>query len=312
MARLAVAVLLVSTIAACSSPAGGPTQLSPTAAVRHIQLNGKGPLAIAVAGGSLWIANYDSGTVTRVDPDTAPEETTIKAGPNPAFLLAVGDRIWVESYGSPKDARLSWIETPSGRVDDGSHASQLCCNLATDGQDIWAIDPSGAVVRFDGSTGRVLDRFPVTIDRNFHSNLVYASGAVWVASDNADLQRVDPGSGDITTVATGGGVPFEVDGEEIWGASSGEIWVVDARTATVARRVPIPNSMEVLWLALDDSAIWLAIRHPGYIGAVLRMDRDTGRVTQEIPAGIPSFIVSAFGAAWVVDYDTNELVKIPA
>lgn len=277
-----------------------------------MQLEGGGPLAIAVADRALWVASYDTSSVSRVDPETGSEGDTIQTVSNPAFLLSANDRIWVASYGAPEDARLSWIEVPSEQVGAGSHPPDLCCNLATDGHDIWGLDPRGWVVRFDGTSGRTVQRFAVTINRNLHSNLVFAGGGVWVSSDDSSLHRIDPHSGSITQAATHGGIPFAVEGGMIWGAKSDEIWVVKARTAEVVRRIPIPDSTEVLWLTLDEDAIWLAIRHPGNIGAVIRMDRSSGDITTEVPMGTPAFVVSAFGAAWAVDYDTSELVKIAA
>jgi streptogramin lyase len=326
-------VLLASSICiACSSPApepspspSAPATTSPSVTspppssspvgpsdVERTKLEGGGPIAIAVADGSLWVASYDSGTVSRVEPETGREVDTIQAASPPTFLLRAHDRIWVASYGEPKDARLSWIEIPGQQVEAGSHPPDLCCNLAADGHDIWGLDPSGWVVRFDGSSGREEDRFSVPINRNRHSNLVFAKGGVWVASDDSDLRRVDPRSGQVTHVETGEGIPFAVEGDLIWGASAGELWVVRATTAEIVRRVPIPDSIEVLWLAIDEASIWLAIRHPGYIGAVIRMDRASGEITTEVPMGTPAFVLAAFGAAWAVDYDTSELVRIAA
>jgi streptogramin lyase len=323
--RLSFLLLASSTWVACSSPESepSPSSTAPTTtspppsspagnpAVERTQLEGGGPLAIAVADLSLWVASYDSGTVSRVNPGTGREEETIQAAAPPAFVMRTHDRIWIASYG-PDDARLSWIELSTGHLGTGSHPPDLCCNLASDGHDIWGIDPRGWVVRFDGSSGREVDRFSVPISRNSHSNLVFAKGGVWVASDNTDLRRIDPGSGVVTHVETDGGIPFAVEGDLIWGASAEEVWVVRASTAEIVRRVPIPDSMEVLWLAVDDAAIWLAIRHPGYIGAVIRMSRASGEITMEVPMGTPAFVVTAFGAAWAVDYDTSELVRIAA
>jgi streptogramin lyase len=328
--RLSFVVLASSTWIACSSPepesspsSAAPTTPFPTtaspsssspagrSAVERTRLAGGGPISIAVADSSLWVASYDGGTVSRVDPGTGREEDTIQTVSPPAFVLWAHDRIWIASYGSG-DAQLSWIELSTGRLGTGAHPPDLCCNLATDGQDIWGLDPSGWVVRFDGSSGREVDRFSVPISRNRHSNLVFAKGGVWVASDASDLRRVDPRSGQVTHVETNGGIPFAVEGDLIWGASAEELWVVRASTAEIVRRVPIPDSIEVLWLALDDAAIWLAIRHPGYIGAVIRMDRASGEITTEVPMGTPAFVLAAFGAAWAVDYDTSELVRIAA
>jgi hypothetical protein len=64
------------------------------------------------------------------------------------------------------------------------------------------------VLRVDPESNQVIDRLEVTVDRNAHTNVVYAGGSVWVSSDTTLLSRLDPDSGTIDEFDVAGGVPF--------------------------------------------------------------------------------------------------------
>jgi hypothetical protein len=96
----------------------------------------------------------------------------------------------------------------------------------------------------------------------------------------------------------------------LWGATTDELWVVDTRTGKVARRIPLTDSTEVLSLALGFDAIWVGIRHPGRVGAVLKLDATSGKQAAEIPVDIPARIEIGFGSVWVTDSGSSSLVRI--
>ncbi len=69
--------------------------------------------------------------------------------------------------------------------------------------------------------------------------------------------------------------------------------------------------MEVLSLGIGFGAIWVGIRHPGFIGAVLRLDPDSGAVLDEIDdVQIPARIELGFGSVWVTDSGSSSLYRI--
>ena len=62
--------------------------------VGHV-LVGRRPVALAIGHGSVWVANADDGTVSRIDPDRGDVIRTIGIGA-PAIDLAVAtDAVWV-------------------------------------------------------------------------------------------------------------------------------------------------------------------------------------------------------------------------
>jgi YVTN family beta-propeller protein len=56
---------------------------------------GKGPSAIAAGAGSLWVANTDDGTVSRIDPEKRTVTETIELGHRPLGVLVHDDFVWV-------------------------------------------------------------------------------------------------------------------------------------------------------------------------------------------------------------------------
>jgi streptogramin lyase len=52
-------------------------------------------------------------------------------------------------------------------------------------------------------------------------------------------------------------VPFLADKGLLWGAAPDRLWVVDPSTGKVVRRIPLPDSTEVLSLGLGFGSVWV-------------------------------------------------------
>ena len=75
---------------------------------------GKGPRGVVEAFGSVWVANADDGTVTRIDAKTQEVEgEPIRVGQDPRELTAGGGFVWVANA---KDNTVSQIDPKDGRV----------------------------------------------------------------------------------------------------------------------------------------------------------------------------------------------------
>ena len=135
---------------------------------------------------------------------------------------------------------------------------------------------------------------------------------MWIGSDGAALVQVDPRTGSIErTIETGGGPPFLAKDGLVWGAAPELIWAVDASTGEVVRSFRLEDSIEVISLGIGLGSIWAGIRHPGYVGAVLRLDPSTGRVIADLPdVDIPARIAIGFGSVWVSDSGSSNVFRI--
>jgi streptogramin lyase len=232
--------------------------------------------------------------------------------PHAASVLATRDAIWVAGYGGgPTDSAVYRVDPASGRLVATVEVGEVCCDLSADDGGVWVVDPSGGVLRVAAATNTVVRRFAVALDRNAHTNAVYAAGSVWVSSDTTALTRIDVRSGTRTSIDVGGGVPFLARDGLIWGAAPNRLWAVQAGTGAVVRRIDLVDSIEVISLELGFNSIWVGIRRPGRIGAVLTLDAETGRVRNELrDISIPARMAVGFGSVWVTDSGSGLLYRL--
>jgi streptogramin lyase len=108
--------LWVSQIAG-QRPPSSLTQIDPqTKAERTIPLPRAGaPLAWSGPYGNLWIANFDYGSVTRLQPGTRKKRVVPGVAVNPASLAVDKSAIWVGDWGAPEVARINAIGSPRPR-----------------------------------------------------------------------------------------------------------------------------------------------------------------------------------------------------
>src|SRR5919109_906709 len=153
--------------------------------VGHV-LVGRRPVAVAIGHGSVWVANADDGTVSRIDPDRHEVIRTIGIGA-PAIDLAVAtDAVWVAN-GS--DGTVS-------RIDPSADAVVETIDLRGSRELIW--NPTYAVDADDDS--------------------------VWVAAGPRHVLRIDPATNEPSAIIDVGRVPVGValGGEALWVVTAAE------------------------------------------------------------------------------------------
>jgi len=305
-------ILPLVLVAACSSPATTPSPSSlpsPAPAPSGVRVVatvevGQEAYGLAVTDDAVWATSFQGGTLTRVDPATNTAGAPLRLGAGAATLMAEGGSLWVGGYGDP--ATVWRVDPASGKVVDTVSAGELCCDFAWDGRSAWAVDPRGAVLRVGG-----VERWPILMDRNAHTNVVYAGGLLWASSDTTVLTATDPTTGEARQrVEVGGGVPFLVHDGLLWGAAPTTLWAIDPATGRMERNVPLTDSIEVLSLGFAGDDIWVGIRRPGRVGAVLRLSA-AGAVLDELrEVDIPARIAFGFGSVWVTDSGSGSLFRI--
>jgi YVTN family beta-propeller protein len=61
---------------------------------------------MALQGSTLWVANYDTGRVLRVDTTTGRVLESIKTGSQPRAVVLAGGSVWVANSGGSTVARI--------------------------------------------------------------------------------------------------------------------------------------------------------------------------------------------------------------
>jgi YVTN family beta-propeller protein len=152
------------------------------------------PQSLAVGGGSLWVANHDERTVTRIDPASGKVVAQIPVPSEPHRVAYGAGAAWVGNW---HDNSVSRIDPRTNRVVGspipiGAHAG----NLVVGAGGVWVTSDyrtNGAaedvvVVRIDPQRNRAVE----TIAVGGHPIDVAASaGAVWVSvADRGRLLRI--------------------------------------------------------------------------------------------------------------------------
>jgi streptogramin lyase len=159
-----------------------------TGRLRSIRVDS--PLDVALAFGSLWVASFETGTVTRIDPRTARPTGVLEVGGNPTGVASCGGFVWV---GHARDA--TWVT----RIDPTSgEARRFDVVVRTPRRpncirgELW-VATEREVLRLEPRTGelRAHFRLPGTL-----AEAASVESAVWVTNkERALVHRIDPGTG---------------------------------------------------------------------------------------------------------------------
>lgn len=154
--------------------------------------------AMAIAHGSLWVADCKEGTLNRIDIATAKLITSIPTGiANPEGELNVvagAGSIWVASDAKGLVARVDPATnsvTASVTVDPGTWY------MAFGAGSLWAVSASRqSLQRIDPATNAVIGKTPLGKEPGF---LAAGSEGVWVQEQgDGTVARIDPQTGQLT------------------------------------------------------------------------------------------------------------------
>jgi YVTN family beta-propeller protein len=274
------------------------------------------PCAEIGAFGSLWVANYGSGTLSRVDPETNRVTGTVKVGAGPCGLAAGAGSIWVDGYGTD---RVERVDPRTLKRTRSIPSGPAVWDVAFDGRYVWADDnTNGTVVRIDPRRDKVVRRFRTGGNP---TGLAIAAGSLWVGS-NGPLDRrffrISLSTGRITRISPGCARPayFAV-------ATAGDVWVTcvgDTVSKGLALRVDPDTNRVVARVrvgvnpgdgAIDtEGRIWIPNKADG---TVTRIDPASNRVAETVRVGGAPFVTNeAFGDVWAPDNTGNTVARLHA
>jgi YVTN family beta-propeller protein len=259
------------------------------------------PGPVAAGAGSVWVANLEDRTVTRIDPQTRSAAATVSLGDRTPTGLAVGaGALWV-AHGLRGE--LSRVAPQFGRVSKTlavtlrSYASPNGSVAFGEGH-VWAAYGDSTLARI-----RLPDVRPAgsTLAGSTPAAVVVGGGAVWVAnSGDATVQRFNPvtfAEGPLRTFNVGRrptGLAFGA--EAVWVANQGDdsVMRVDPSTGST---FPIRVGAAPAAVAVGADAVWVANSGDG---TVSRIDPATNDVVRTIDVGnSPAGIAVADGFVWV-------------
>jgi YVTN family beta-propeller protein len=266
---------------------------------------GARPGAVAFGSGSLWVANLDDGTVSRVDPGTR-RTIAIQVGGPPMGIATSAGRVWVVEPNVNPGASTgpsSVLVRPIDPVFDRAGAGVRIGNVdpdgpavvAAQGNSVWVAPSAGLLTRIDGVTGAKAQHFDPNASP---AGIAIGAGAVWLSDNEANnVVRVDP-TGLPTPIAVGHGPAGIAFG-------AGGVWVVDSLDDTVKQIDPGTGSVTATirvgrspaGVTVGAGSVWVANSGDG---TVTRIDPNTDRVQKTIAVGgSPQALTIADGRVWV-------------
>ncbi|WP_156841742.1 Vgb family protein [Novosphingobium aquimarinum] len=206
---------------------------------------------MAMAFGSLWVANCDGGEVYRIDPQSAAVLARIPAGMGPSGELNVvagAGSIWAPDQTAGTVMR---IDPENNRVVAKVPVTEAASYLAFGFGALWAASGKGGTLqRIDPATNAVTHTITLGKTPGF---LAAGEGAVWIQEQgDGTLARIDPDSVTVTD-------RIKVGDSLKWGdidTGDGKVWlrttddqtfvVIDAATSQILARVGRPEGSGAL------------------------------------------------------------------
>jgi outer membrane protein assembly factor BamB len=128
---------------------------------------------------------------------------------------------------------------------------------------VWAVDPTGRLIRIDPATRDVLTSFDVPA----RTGLAEGAGAIWVG-DDAGLQRIDPRTGNVVArvpMRTPSGDSFGLSNlvfadRYAWGIGDEGLLRIDLTRNRADRFVSVHGAGLIRGAALQDGVLWVIAR----------------------------------------------------
>lgn len=276
---------------------------------------GSGPAAVAIGGGSVWVANAGDQTLARVDPASKQVVDRIGLDRIPSQLAFGDGALWVASAIGERGV-VSKVD-PAVRAITAEDTVRV---RAGSGDDLFAPPtPSALAISAAGVVTNDLHSRLWWLPNGGHARtltlgashsvdgLAAGAGAIWVASGADDrVLRLDPVSGRVLAqiplaAAPQGRVasPYGIT------VGDGAVWVTDALADTVSRIDPALNAVTATIrvgrrptrLAAGEGAVWVLNAGDG---TVTRIDPRSDAVSATIHVGGDATgIAAGLGGVWV-------------
>jgi DNA-binding SARP family transcriptional activator/DNA-binding beta-propeller fold protein YncE len=261
---------------------------------------GPRPGAVAAGADSVWIANDDSKTLTRIDPVTRRVAATITL-PATATGIAPGlGAVWV-AHG--RSGQLSRVDPQFDRVTKTLAVTGRALYFPNGTVDVgegwvWAVFGNSTLARIDPRRVRVSKS---GLAGEGPAGIVVADGSVWVAnSGDSTVERLHPlafeegALHEYNVGRTPTGIAFGAGA--IWVANTGDDSVTRIDPGTNAA-LPIRVGDEPTAVTVGGGSVWVANTSAGTIS---RIDLTKQRVVRTIDVGnAPGGIAYANGFLWV-------------
>jgi len=262
------------------------------------------PASLAVAGDSLWVANYVDETVTRINRASG-RVVTIAVRGHPTGMTAFRGRVWVwtlEGLLEAIDPRYDSAGTPISLAAEIVGARRPGGQISVGDGDLWLAAPLATLIRVDASSGG----HPRSIlpDGGVEGAVALRGGELWVAGEAGvfPISTETGASGPVVELGVVRDLAFGAG--SLWALSGGlaqrggiapALRRVDPATGISVETISVGN--DPVAVAAAGGSIWVASRSDHMIE---RVDPASDSVVARIPVGAePIALVPDTGGVWV-------------
>jgi len=263
-----------------------------------------------VAFGAVWVANFGTGTLDRIDPPRNKVVARVEVGDSCAAIASGFGSIWVPVCGD--EPAVVRVDAKTTKVAARIPVNEVLgeSGLGVDETGAWLLTAaSGELSRLDPDTNQIAATYTVA---DGSSVVTTGFGSVWVANTNTNaVQRVDPSSGEIlATIPVGEGPRFMAAGEgALWvtNQTSGDLSRIDPETNEVVATIDIGEYFQGGDVEAGLGSVWAATGD----GPLSRIDPALNTVVEHYEENGADAIAIGEGAVWISDHNVKTVFRIP-
>jgi streptogramin lyase len=171
---------------------GSLTRVDLGSGIRKTVRVGAVPFDVLAAYGRIWVTAWEAGRLVELDPSPLRIVRRIAIGARPTGLAASRGAIWV-GFGRQAKA-IAWVSPRTGRFERIPVGVRAPSWFVAGTGDLWIQAADHMLVHFDPSTRRVVRR--VSFGRTLAQGAFGADGRLWMPDKEQNLvYRVDPATG---------------------------------------------------------------------------------------------------------------------
>jgi hypothetical protein len=301
---MAVAAAVVAVVVTLTTLAP-PPKPSNAKIVATVQLGGQ-PRDAVLAGGSLWIADYERRMV-QLDPATRQVRARTPVGGTPISVTAVGGAVWVMSLDDGSaGSHLSKLDARSGKLLDRVAVRGYGTAIAAGAGGLWLLSDwrHGDLERIDLDSHRRTAFIPdvLTMDLAVNGRSVWTRREDQVIEiDAASLRVVNRVRGISSSDSPPSARTLLPDRDGVWAVDDSGGLLVRVEGGRVVRRIAVGVTAGVIGRV--GSAIWVSVTgRPAGTNQLVRVDLDEGKVVQRVAFGsdVPQTLVPVGKDLWVI------------
>jgi YVTN family beta-propeller protein len=245
---------------------------------------GRRPAAIAFGEGAIWVANYLSNSVSRIDPSTNKVVATISLDSNPSSIAAGQGSVFVASSlqdttgrsGLRLQAVFVWLIDPDTNTVTATSrvGSIICQGVLAEGEEGGWVETGQLVARVEPATGKILSEFNPRVSL---LGIMVGDGSVWVARVGlpARVLRLDAAGeridAEIPVGNTREGLSVPTACPQIALATiNGFLWVTNLDDGSISQIATVSNVVvdtftvgkDLTGLALGQGGLWVTVDAP--------------------------------------------------